>query len=665
MALTPIFFEPGVTKNQSAYAAGKTLSFNAERMARGRWTTTNNIRFTDGWPEQLAGDVKTNFAGIRAIARSMKQWLGVDNKIRTMVGTANGLYVWDGTTTTEVTPLTTLTMGGGSITYTTTNNSTSVVVTNGSPVAVGDWVFISMATPVGGIQLNGWVPVTAIGSGNFTVTSPTAATSGTSGAATSTLNLPRTTLSSNPITTIGGSQTVSIAVPFSYIPNVGDIIYISGASSVGGILLNGAYAVTAASLNIVQVHSTIPALSGATGGGSAVVVTFNVSNANNPSYLQPGWTLAPYGGLMSVCNTGDTLYFYDPVAGGTAYPIANAPTKVNAHFVTPERFIVALGTSSSPLQMAWCDQAVPTQWTSLPNNTANSGRNLIGGAYFTAGIPVVNGISLAFTDKSAFLMSYTGDNEIYSTPRIADNAGCCSQWAVCEMGEAAYWRDTSAFWSYNGSVVRLPQDDIHDFIFGSPNTNPEAGPNKTYFNKAIAGSNKLKNEIWFFDVSSLSNEIDRHAIYQIDQACWSVPDPGEGISRTAWTDADLLTNPYSIDITGSMYQQEIGSTFAEGATVNLLGSFMDVQNGDVNIAITGLVVDMSHISGTIDFAFGSAYYPQDVPTVDAQAALTSTSERIDVRDDGKMFNLNFTSTPGATFRLGMLRAEITPQSARK
>ena len=687
MALQPITFDVGVSKTQTQYSAGKIRGYSAERLVSGRWNSANNIQFIAGFPEKILGWVNqtSTFPATRGVPRSVKAWRGVDGVNRLCVGASGGLYAWNGSAQTEITPF---------VYFGSANQYSGITIpvqtlaapyanwigfTPGValPVQIGDWVYLIQGSSFEGVQVNsqtgGYVQVVATGVGNqFYVNSGQVSAAASTGTVTSLIvQLPRLTLGANPIQTFNGSSTVTLNIGTTYTPAVGDAVTIYGASAVNSITLNGTFIVTGVASPYIQVTATRSASGTGSGGGSGVVIAFNATTANAPSYLQPGWTLAPYGGLMSVCCIGGTLYFHDPVAGGRAYPIVNAPTSVNAHLVTPERFIVALGTSVSPLQIAWCDQINPFQWTSLATNTANSGRTLQGGSYFVCGEPVSNGVSLILTNRAVFMMQYTGDNEVYSTPKMADNAGCLSTWGFTVSNETGYWQGDSDWWLFNGTVQPLLSDDVREYVFSNINGN-------AYQNKTVAGSNRANKQIVFFYTSSFATENDQYVIYQIDSQSFSVPEVANGLlnptpwSRTAWADADLFANPYALSSAGVLYKHNYGVD-ADGSVLvaSLQSAFFDISNGDANMAITGMIPDMQSISGSVSVNWGTQYYPGDTPTVDLTgAAITTGTQRIDIREDGKLMFVQFVcgivgGSTGGYMRLGTPRIELTPQGTRK
>ena len=370
-----------------------------------------------------------------------------------------------------------------------------------------------------------------------------------------------------------------------------------------------------------------------------------------------GWTLAPYGNLMTAGPLGGQIYIYDASIGGRAYPLLNAPTTELGHFITPERFVVALGVNGNLLQLAWADQNDFTVWTSTAQNTANSGRTIQGGGYFVAGIGVRDGVSLLFTNKTVIAMTYTGDNYVYATPQISDNSGLISPFAVGVLGGVAYWMSDSEFWLWNGVVTPVPSSDIRDWVFGNINL--------AYTWKSFASVQRQHKEVWFWYCSSASTEIDSYVIYHTDAQCWSVGT----MNRTAGTDADLFYYPLAADSSGNLYYHEYGWD-ANGSALDahLTLAPVDVSNGDRNMDMFGFIPDFAYLTGNVNLTINTRYYPQDSNSADGPYTITDndSSPRLDLRSDGKMIGYELESNVlGGKFRVGVMRADAQPAGARR
>lgn len=679
---------PGVNLSASSYAAGKDLAYvgaggGSFRQGTGRWVDATNVEFIAGFPQKIAGWGQSTASITEGVPRYEKIWRDGNGDINTGIGTDTHLYYLRGAVLTDITPLRTLATGALTNPVTTVNGSQLVAVADSSQALVnGDWVFLDAAAPVGGVQLDGWYQVSSRTGSGYNVTFPIPATSSSGpGGGSVTFQYPRVTLT-NPFTTTTGSPTVEVTHASSG-ATAGEFVTYSGASAVGGITINGEYQIQSiVDANHYTITAAAPATSGATGGGTVSVIYdivvpqaaaggeigYGVGNYGVGAYgqgvsqtsgLADGWTLDAYGYQLLAAPIGGTIYVFDPAFGGRAYPLLNAPASMNAMFVTPERFVVALGINGNLLEMAWADQDDYTDWTTTPTNTANQGRTLIGGSYFVGGIGIRDGVSLIFTDRCCFQMNYTGSQEIYSTPQIGDNCGLTSPMGLCVEGGIAYWWSDQDFWSWNGAVTVLQSDDIRASVFqiGS------GWLNRAYINKCAAGLNRAKRQVRFWGPGGSSMENSQGVIYQYDQQCWSLMNFG----RSCAQDAELLQTPVSADATGALYYDETGVD-ANGAPLlySLELGETDVSNGDKNVDIFGFIPDFQKLTGTINLSLVAIYYQPPLATAWGPYPMTSATGRQDLRIDAKAFTFNLIANAlGTNFRLGAPRFDLQPGGARR
>lgn len=102
----------------------------------------------------------------------------------------------------------------------------------------------------------------------------------------------------NPFSVTSGSKVVTVT-DGTYTPNVSDYVVFSGATAVGGILVNGEYIVTSVpTTTTYTIVSTTTATSTATGGGSSVVANYEYPNGSNAYSTGTGWGAGPWGGVV-------------------------------------------------------------------------------------------------------------------------------------------------------------------------------------------------------------------------------------------------------------------------------------------------------------------------------------------------------------------------------
>ena len=102
----------------------------------------------------------------------------------------------------------------------------------------------------------------------------------------------------NPFTTVSGSKTVTVT-DGGYNPAAGDYVSFSGATTVGGVLINGEYVVTAVlSGTTYSIQTTNAASSSATGGGT-VTAEYEYPVGLNVYSIGTGWGAGPWGGVVA------------------------------------------------------------------------------------------------------------------------------------------------------------------------------------------------------------------------------------------------------------------------------------------------------------------------------------------------------------------------------
>jgi hypothetical protein len=682
MPMQPVAAAPGIVLSASDYASGKDFEYipsgNTYRQGSGRWTGGQNVEFISGFAQKIAGWAQATAQTTVGIPRAICPWLDNSGQARVAIGTENHLHYMFGTTLNDITPLQTIFTGAIQNALTTTINSEIILVADTNQNLVnGDWVRLSAFSPVGGFLVNGWYQVTGRTPLGYQVVGLVQAASSGAGGGAITVGYPRINLT-NPFTTAIGSTSVQVTQS-NHDQLVGNFVDFSNATSVGGLVLNGEFQITTViDANNYTFNAPLAAFSTAVGGGSVSVIYLIVvqqeSNAAgigfgggnfgvgtygvgliSTSVLTNGWTLSAYGQQMLAAPIGGTIYVYDPSFGGRAYPLLNAPLSMNAMFVTPERFVVALGIDGIPLRLAWADQNDYTNWTTTATNTAESGRNLIGGSYFTGGIGVRNGVSLIFTDRCVFEMQYVGTALVYNTLLIGDNCGLIDPTAVCCEGGIVYWMSDQDFWAWNGGVAALPSDDIRAFVFSNIN--------RQSMSRCTASLNRTKRQVRFWYPSPNSSENDTGIIFQYDQSCFSTM----GFGRTASCDAEIFSTPISTDVDGNIFYDETG-TDANGVALpyKIQLGMTDISNGDRNADIFSFTPDFDRLSGTSNLTILTKYYPQDIEVQDGPYVLSATSQKQDLRSNGKIFGFMLSANAlGANFRIGVPRLEVAPAGARR
>lgn len=703
MSLTPLSYIPGVCKVDTSYSSSNKSGYAGQRDAHGRFTDMNWVRFVGGFPERIrepwaAGN------GYNGTARAMLDWRDNNGTVYLAVGTTTQLYYATSATGlfNDITPLRTLTTGTLTNPFTTTNASTTVSTAHTSHgLTTGDWVLLTTSTAIGGITIAGWVWITVVDANNYTFTWTSAATSSVSGGGgTVSYSYPRAILGSNPFSVTSGSAAVTVTHN-SHGASPGDMVYWSGGATVGGIsLTTGSYIITSTTTNTYTITATQTANATTTGGGSSVSVRYGVSFSNNTtSGTSPAmWTLARYGQQLLACPAGLTIYVYDPSVApfsNRAHALYNAPSGVTAVFVTPERFVFALGQTGSAMSVSWPDQSDYTNWTPLPTNTANSGRILQEGGFLVGGISVYNGVSLVFSNTAVYVFSYSGDNYVYNSTIAAKGCGLIAPNAVTTMNNVAYWFTGMDFWQWNGVAAPLPSSDIRDYVVrdlaqsfaysgrGTQLTLPALA-------NCCAGSYIAKQEIWFFYPSNTDsgNENSRYVIYHTDQpGVWSCGLIGFG----AWLDKNHFSYAFgggsgatgavstSYTTTNKISQMDFGNgTIWTPLSTNgptLTFSPMSISNGDRIMEIFSLIPDLKDARNNIsnlNIVVNIQNYPSDTISTSPTYNLTDVSGNqtpiIGMRLSGKLLGYKISESGNDSmysWRLGLPTVDVQPAGARR
>jgi len=178
MALLRLFLKPGVDKQNTEYGA------------EGGWVDSDYVRFRYGLPEKIGGwtqfgNTQVNFVGS---VSDIFTWNALDGSPYAALGTNRKVYVFYGGAWADITPI----RATGTCTFTTTSGLTAVTVNDVAHGATeGDFVtFSSVTGNPGGIPnadlTNEFEIQTVLGPDNYTIVSPTQATSTAAAAGTAT-----------------------------------------------------------------------------------------------------------------------------------------------------------------------------------------------------------------------------------------------------------------------------------------------------------------------------------------------------------------------------------------------------------------------------------------------------------------------------------------------
>lgn len=618
MALLRLFLKPGVDKQNTEYGA------------EGGWVDCDHVRFRYGLPEKLGGwkpfgDTATYLLGEGS---EVFTWNSLDGSPYAAIGTNKKVYAFYGGTWKDITPIRrTVT---GTITFDTTNTLTRVVVNDtGHGAIAGDFVtFSSVTGNPGGIpnaSLNNEFEIVEVLNANeYTITSPTAATS---------------------------TATAAGTADAAYQINTGsDKSYIDYGWGVGTWGL-GSWGTPRTPSAALELFSRV-------------------------------WQFDNFGEKLILQLVDGGIYEWTPSTSLTprATAIANAPTKSKYALVsTPDRHLVCFGTEATigspatqdPMFVRFSSQEDINAFTPTATNTA-------GGQRLTDGNEIITGLRsrgqiLIWTDTSLHGMQYLGPPYTFGFQQLGANCGVIGPHASADVNGVAYWMSKDAFFVFDGTVKKIPCT-VQDYVFKDLNI--------IQAQKVHVGINTQFNEVTWWYCSFTSDYIDRFVTYNYLENVWSIGT----MPRTAWTDIGTYEKPiatqYDPDSTATtistiygvtagrsiIYNQEDGVN-ADGAAMNsyIYSGYFDIGDGDDMLLMSRFIPDFKNQVGNLTIRLLLRPYPQASasPSSLDPYVITPTTQKVDTRARGRQIQLRIESNEvDGNWRFGTMRVDLQKDGLR-
>lgn len=365
--------------------------------------------------------------------------------------------------------------------------------------------------------------------------------------------------------------------------------------------------------------------------------------------VEPGtWAFDNFGDALVACAYGgpgsaeNQLLIYTSGAG--ALPITGAPSGVRSVVVTPERFLVALGSAADPGRVTWASRETSTDWNLAdPTNTAGdfslptAGRLLSGRR--------TKKETILFTDVDAWTMTHIGGTFVYRFDQAGESCGLVGPHAVAVMDTTAFWMGHRNFYLSDGYVRTMPCD-VADAVFTNFNA--------VQAHKVWATTVAEHGEVWWFYPSATSTTCDRYVVYNTREQHWTT-----GVmDRQAGCDAGVLPRPVWAASDGTLYEHELthvkfAPAFLESGPVMLATGerVMQVQRAVPDVVNLGDVV-LTLIARDTPDASDIEYGPY---SVSAETALRFTARRV---------RLRLTQAGAAAWRYGGVSLGVVPGGRR-
>ena len=704
MPLTKVLYKNGVNRENTRYTT------------EGGWYVSDKVRFRQGTPEKIGGWVRISADTFLGVCRALWNWATLGGQNLMGVGTNLKYYIEQGGAYNDITPIRTRNYTTSlSNPFDTTNTSTLVTVNDTAHGAqAGDLVYFSGATAVGGIpaaELNTRHVITSITSANaYVITVTTAATStvtGGGGTVAVEYYINTFALGADPFATTNGSPVVVVTANSHGAIN-GDFVTFSGATAVAGLTINGEYQLTYINANSYSITASSNANATTTGGGSAVLASYQINTGPAVQVPVAGWGAGAWGlgawgvgttsldslRLWSANNFGEDLvygprggnvYYWDASTSVTTRGVAietlpgaiDPPIIQNFIFVSDTyRFVICFGTNDvgsstqDPMLIRWSDQESVVDWLPAATNQAGSIRLSHGSGIITA-LQTRQEI-VVWTDTSLYSLQYLGAPLVWGSQLLGDNISIIGPNAVAIGSGIVFWMGKDKFYAYSGRVETL-NCDLRKYVFSDINL----AQNEQVF----AGTNEGFNEIWWFYCSSDSTTINRYVVYNYVEKVWHYGT----MARTAWIDVSLRDYPQAATYSYNLVSHELGNDDNETGTPVAINAYIessefDIQDGHnlgfvyrilPDLTFTGSTSSSPQVTMTLIpmMNSGSGYNnPQSVSgSSSATVARTSTSVieqftgQVYVRVRGRQMIFKIESTDlGSAWQLGAPRIDIRP-----
>lgn len=576
----------------------------------GYWQDGDKVRFKRGLPEKLKGwETRTSDAYAGA-ARTVIDWKDIEEAQYIAFGTNTKLYIYDGSSTYDITPFRSE-LTSQSITQATTDGSAVVTVTHTAHGAVtGDTVYFSNASgAIGGITLDGEYVLIKEDDNTYTVTHGSNASATTSGAVT---------------------------IDIDYEINVGNAI-----SFVGDGWGAGAW--------------------GAPGSGAPGSDGWDTARAGSAFLIHSQiWSLDTWGEDLIAANRDGTIYVWDTSGSvsNRATIISNAPSRVKGAFVSSEnRQVVALGahdgTSYDPLLVRWSDAEDYDTWTAALRNQAGSKR-LDAGNEIICAVKARNEY-LIFTDSHIFSMTYVGAPYVFDVRLIGENGGVCGPNAVKVYNSVVYWMSSSGFYYYDGAIKELPCT-VFTYVFDNLT--------RTNMFEVYCARNREENELWWLYPHG-SAYLNAYVIFNLSEQAWYYGT----LDRTSLVmDSDVISYNYGFETNGmTIFEHETGvDDDGSAMTAYITTGDVEIDDGNLLPHVDKFIPDFKTLTGSVDFTATGKKYPESSETQTVSAiTISPTTEHINPRIRCRQISFTITSDAvGDNWRMGMPRLNFRGHGRR-
>jgi hypothetical protein len=625
--------------------------------AEGQWIDGDMVRFRYGSPEKIGGWEQITASLMAGAARFQWSWTDLTGRRYASIGTNKCLYVYDGDSIYDITPLDNARQLTGCTFTSTTGSKTVTVNATTHGLISGELIKFTAATTPGS-------PTTGYTSANFTT---------------------------NVFEVINANNTNSFTITMATTETG------TGMSGTGSATIIPYYF-------IGPVTSTFGY---GWGAGTWGLSTWGTPRSiSNTSIRSANWSLDNFGeDLIATINGGSTFIWYPNAGTGVntrATLIPNNPTASVMTIVSDqERHLLHLGTETTigdpttqdPMFIRFSDTEDIEVYEPTSTNTAGTFRLDDG----TTIVGAVRGkdYTLVLTDMAAYQIQYVGTPYTFSIRKVGSNCGLIGQHALCFVNGVVWWMGNSgSFHRFDGTVTLIPSL-VQDFVFTTIGEG-NLGINFTSGDIVCAGLNNLFSEITWFYPTADSSEINRFVTYNYYENVWSTGT----LARTTWEDSEVFKNPHATkyDATaiptvpvingvsaGATYYflHEIGknevlrpnsttTTTSAISTYIRSGDFdLDVDgDGEYFIKVRRFIPDFKNLTGSASVTLYLRSYPADTTVAKGETfigpfTITTSTDKVDTRARARLASIQIESNGiDDNWRYGIFRMDSQPDGRR-
>jgi len=645
------------------------------------WTFCDKIRFRNGSPEAVGnfGYVTLDTASSALMLNSggkarnfYSQY--INGKLYNLIGKSNGVYSYNGSVVTNITPLqdtSTAIPNSLSTVYTTLANnpisvfagSTILVIydVNAPLYSIGDTITISGSTDIGGIlaaNINGARKIWGVSTDRYYVSASASATSTTTGGGAS---------------VVSSSGLVKVTMSTTGFANY-NRFKISGATAFGGITapqINAELFVRGLTGTYFYVMTSGVATSSVTAAGGASIVIYNqipsgamyesIGSGYGMGYYGAGlygvskqsssvrkyarvWSFARFGDyILMTPGDGGYLYYWDGSLTTAPVRVTNSPSNVNYMFVS-DNTVVCFGKNGFENRITTSDQGNLFNWTATDTNQVYDD-NIEGAGRLISHISV-NDTNIIFTAKKCYTFKHIGLPNVWDIKPLSDNIGIISQRGGVAVNNIAYWMDSNNWYRWTGGAVEVmpansqPRSTIINYVYDNINV--------TQLSTAFCWYNPKYEEIrWHYASTSSVNDTDKVAVTNVVEKTWWMD-----TSDSTCVESPEINSiyPYSVNNYLSLLNFEMPPPYGTSKTFTLTSNF--ITAGKKEVKLVSIIPD-SYQTGSINVKVDMYQWPQSTTPISSKTyTVTADNKRIETTQNGRYWKYTISGSTTTGWNMG-------------